>query len=239
MAEARAFAENAQALAEAHEHGAALAAWQRAYQLSTDPTLLWEIARLERELGHEARATHALELLLARGGERVSASHRLLATRQLQAASSATARVNIQTNVPGAELELESERGVVSGSGFVIELLVDAGERRLSLSKPGYDTRGLLVSLEPGEVRTLRVDLERAAAGRSQTSSSKPRWAQGVFQGVGAVSVLFNASERHSSTAPSTVTATTEPTSAMMPTNGGCQAWCSQTQLNSLRTRLE
>jgi flagellar motor switch protein FliM len=33
-----------------------------------------------------------------------------------------------------------------------------------------------VLALEPGEVRTLRVDLDKPAAGRSETGSSKPRW---------------------------------------------------------------
>jgi hypothetical protein len=33
------------------------------------------------------------------------------------------------------------------------------------------------LNLEAGEVRSLRVDLDKAARGRSQSSSVKPRWA--------------------------------------------------------------
>ena len=73
-------------------------------------------------------------------------------------------------------VELEPQRGVAVSSGFVVDVLVDAGERRLSFSKPGFETRTLVISLAPGEVRTLRVDLDKPAAGRSETGSTKPRW---------------------------------------------------------------
>jgi hypothetical protein len=135
-----------------------------------------EVARLEREVGNAARATHAFELFLAQGGGRVSEQRKLFAARQLQAAATNTARLTIQTNVLGASVELEPQRGVATGSGFVVSVLVDSGERRLSLSKPGYETQTLVLTLEPGEVRALRVDLDKAAAGRSETGSSKPRW---------------------------------------------------------------
>jgi hypothetical protein len=176
MTEAWALVQNAQSLGESRQPAAALAAWQRAYELSSDPTLLLEIARLERDIGNFARATHAFEQFLARGEARVPYQRMQFAARQMQAAAALTARLNVQTNVLGAVVELEPERGVASSSGFVVSLLVDAGERRLSFGKPGYETRSLVVTLEPGEVRRLRVDLDKAAGGRSETGSSKPRW---------------------------------------------------------------
>jgi hypothetical protein len=176
LSQAWSLAEDAQNLAAAHQPRVALVSWQRAYELSSDPTLLLEVARLEREVGNAARATHAFELFLARGGGRVSEQRKLFAARQLQAAATNTARLTIQTNVLGASVELEPERGVATGSGFVVSVLIDAGERRLSLSKPGYETQTRVLTLEPGEVRALRVDLDKAAAGRSETGSSKPRW---------------------------------------------------------------
>lgn len=176
LAQAWTEVEAAQGLAEARKPAEALASWQRAYDLSADPVLLLEVGRLERELGNQARATHAFEQYLANGAERLSEPRRQLALRQLQAAAAGTARLNLRTNVLGASVELEPQRGVATESGFSINVLVDAGERRLSLSKPGYETRSLVLSLEPGESRTLRVDLDKAAGGRSETGSSKPRW---------------------------------------------------------------
>jgi len=178
LSQAWALAESAQALAAARHPEAALPRFQQAYELSQDPLLLLEVARLERDLGHAARATHALELFLDRGVGRVSEQRMGLAARQWQAAAASTARLTVHTNVLGAslELELEPEHGVALGSGFLVNVLLDAGERRLSLSKPGFETRTLLLTLEPGEVRALRIDLEKPAGGRSETGSSKPRW---------------------------------------------------------------
>lgn len=176
MNEAWALADSAQVLAEAHQSAAALSRFQRAYDLSRDPTLLLEVARLEREVGNFARAAHAFELFLEQAGDRVPEPRKQFVTRQLQAASANTARLNLQTNVVDAVAELEPQRGVATGSGFVVSVLLDAGERRINLSKPGYETQSLVLSLQPGEVRTLRVDLDKAAAGRSDTSSGKLRF---------------------------------------------------------------
>jgi len=176
LSQACTVAERAQGLADARHPAAALVEWRRAFELSADPTLLLEIGRLEREVGHAALATHAFESFLAQADGRVTEPRRLLVARQLQAASTNTARLVVQTNVQGALVELEPDRGVATGSGFVVNVLVDAGERRLGFSKPGFETRTLLLSLEPGETRTLRIDLDKPAAGRSETGSSKPRW---------------------------------------------------------------
>jgi PEGA domain len=178
MNEAWALTERAQTLAENHEPAAALADAQRAYDLSRDPTLLLEVARLERKVGNAARSTHAFELFLAQCGDRVSEQSKLLAARQLQAAAAGTARLAVQTNVLGASVELEPQRGVATGTGFVVSVLLDAGERRVSFSKPGYETRTLQLKLDPGETRTLRVDLDKADGGRSETGSEKPRWSR-------------------------------------------------------------
>ena|GEM_PF-5540614 len=189
MSEAWKLAEEAQGLAEARKPVEALATWQRAYELSSDPLLLLEIGRLERDIGNGARAAHAFERFLAQGAGRVPAPRLAFAARQLQDASSNTARLTVQTNVLGALVELEPQRGVAVGGGFVVNLLLDAGERRLSFSKPGFETQTVVLTLEPGDVRSLRVDLDKPAAGRSERGSSKPRWTQRD----GAAAVFGNA----------------------------------------------
>lgn len=178
MAQAWALAQTAQAQAEDHQTAAALGNFQRAYDLSGDPTLLLEVARLEHEVGNSARAAHAFELFLEHGADRVSEQRRLFALRQLRVAAAGTARVNLQTNVQGAVVELEARRGVATGKGFIVGVLLDAGERKLSLSKPGYETQNLTLALEPGETRSVRVDLDKAAGGRSEALPDKPRLAR-------------------------------------------------------------
>lgn len=176
MAEASALADLGQTELQARRPDAALTAFQRAYALSADPALLLEVGRLEDQVGSPARAAHALETFLDRGALRMP--EQVHAARQrLKFLGRRTARVNLQTNVQGAEIEIEAERGVAKSSGFVVSLLLDVGERRINLSKPGYETQTVTLSLEPGEVRAMRVDLDKAARGRSQATPTKPRWA--------------------------------------------------------------
>jgi len=177
MAQAWVLTQAAQAQSDAHETSAALASWQRAYELSSDPSLLLEVARLEQEVGSSARAAHAFQLFLERGADRVPEQRRQFALRQLRAASASVARLKLQTNVQGAEVELETQRGVARSSGFIVNVLLDAGERKLSLSKPGYETQTLALTLEAGETRALRVDLDKAVGGHSEAAPNKPRLA--------------------------------------------------------------
>ena len=176
MAEAASLTDAAQRELEQRRPIPALSAFQRAYQLSADPTLLLEIGRLERRLGNSARAAHAFEQFLERGSDRASPERVQLTRRQLRDSSATTARLSLQTNVHGATVELEPQRGVATPSGFAVDVLLDAGERTLLVSKSGYDSRTLQLNLIPGEVRSLRVDLEKAA-GRSEASPAKPRLA--------------------------------------------------------------
>lgn len=176
MRQASSLVQIARARDAARQPAAALDNFQRAYELSADPLLLLEIARLEREVGNAARATFAFEQFLEHGSERVTERRRRFAERQLKVVAASTARLILQTNVQDASIELEAQRGAAIGSGFTARVLLDAGQRKLSLSKPGYETRVLLLELEPGETRALRVDLDKAA-GRSEASPSKPRFA--------------------------------------------------------------
>lgn len=176
MAEAARLADAAQVDLVERRPVAALAAFQRAYDLSADPTLLLEIGRLERQLGNPARAAYAFEQFLERGSDRGSPERVQLTRRQLRDSSATTARLLLQTNVHGAAVELEARRGVATSSGFAVNVLLDAGERTLTLSKPGYETRTVQLNLIAGEVRSLRVDLEKAA-GRSEVAPAKRRLA--------------------------------------------------------------
>lgn len=185
MGEAWELTQRAQVLADQRRPAAALEGLQRAYALSHDPTLLLEVARLEEQVGSPARAAHALEVFLERGAERLPQA-RALAAKQLKGLSANTARVNLQTNVQGAQAELEAERGVARSAGFVVTLLLDIGERRVSLSKPGYETQTVSLNLEAGEIRSLRVDLDKAARGRTTVVPVKPRLAFGSFSFTGA-----------------------------------------------------
>lgn len=170
LAEAWALAQTAQLQSERHQDFTALENYRHAFELSGDPTLLLEVARLEHEVGNPARAAHAFELFLERGAGRVGEPQRSFAARQLRVAAAQSARVKLQTNVQGAVVELEAQRGVATSEGFVVNLLLDAGERKLNLSKPGYEMQTVTLSLEPGEMRSLRVDLDKAVGGRSEAS---------------------------------------------------------------------
>jgi hypothetical protein len=168
----------AESLETRKQPAAALANWQRAYQLSSDPTLLLEVARLEHQAGNLARASHALEQFLAHGSERVTPERLRAATQELAVTAATTARVILETNVPGTQVDIESGRGVATASGFTVSLLLDSGERNLVLSKPGYEAQALAINLIPGEVRSVRMHLEKAAGGQSKAASEELRWSR-------------------------------------------------------------
>ena len=178
LAEAVALVDAAESLEARKQPEGALANWQRAYQLSSDPTLLLEVARLERQAGNLARASHALEQFLVHGRARVSPERLRAATRELAVTAATTARVTLETNVLGTQVDIEPGRGVEAASGFTVSLLLDSGERKLVLSKPGYEAQALAINLIPGEIRRVRVHLEKAAGGQSRAASERLRWSR-------------------------------------------------------------
>jgi hypothetical protein len=178
LAEAVALVDAAESLEARKQPAAALANWQRAYDLSSDPTLLLEVARLERQSGNPARASHALEQFLTRHTGRVSPERLRAATQDFAQTAARTARVTLETNVPGTRVDLEPGRGIATTAGFSVILRLDSGERKLVLSKPGYEAKALAIDLIPGEVRSVRMHLEKAAGNQSNAASENPRWSR-------------------------------------------------------------
>ncbi len=174
MAEAWASFQRGAALRARGELEPALAELGRAHQLSSDPALLFDIAQLEQELGRNALAADALGGYLRELGPALPEARRAATQRQLDALSARTGTLLLQTNVQGATIELDD--AVVNARGFGASISVDAGKRRVSLSKPGYETKTLWLELAPGETQELRVDLDKATAGRSDATAKKPRW---------------------------------------------------------------
>lgn len=166
--------EEATELLASGQRGAALERFKRAYELSSDPRLLYEVGELQRSQGQHAQAADAYTAFLR--SEHVPVGRVTAARRALAAVSIHTAELQLETNVQGATVA--PDRGVVRGYGYVVELLLDAGERQISLSKPGYETRTLTLALAPGESRRMRVDLEKADRGSSEHGGARVRLAE-------------------------------------------------------------
>jgi len=91
------------------DYAGALLKFQRSYQLSGDPRLLWNSASCEKSLRHYAKAMLWVRRFLASASPLVTPEARTRAQAFLEAAELLTARLELESNAPGAKLYVDSE----------------------------------------------------------------------------------------------------------------------------------
>lgn len=138
----------------------ALIEFERAYALIPDYRVLYNIAQVNLQLGRYAAARRALERYLEQAGDALPAARAKSVKRDLEMIAGRTAHLRVESNVEGAELLVDD--AVVGTVPLSEPLLVDAGEHRVELRKPGYIPRGQYVKLASGDTNTLTLELEEA-----------------------------------------------------------------------------
>ncbi len=167
--EARALYDIARTLFESGDYAAALPKFQRAYELSSDPRLLWNVAACEGRLKHWARALTLVDRYVAIGGPRLTDADRAKATRFHAAAKAFVATVALTTTPDGVTVAVDGETVGTTPLGGALYL--DGGRRRVVFTKPGY--RGLVrvQTLEGGSDVAWTIGLERL---RVKSISAQP-----------------------------------------------------------------
>ncbi|HZF50188.1 MAG TPA: PEGA domain-containing protein [Polyangiaceae bacterium] len=133
---AKAAYDSARLLYRAGDFAGALLQFDRAYDLSSDPRLLWNIAVCEKNLRRYARAVKALERYQAEGATRLSEEDRRDAAYLINAVRPFVATLTIHVSEPGADIFIDGER--VGTSPVAAPLLIDMGARRVQVSKKGF-----------------------------------------------------------------------------------------------------
>ena len=127
------------------EFALALIEFDRAYSIVPDYRVLYNIGQVNIQLGRYARAARALKQFLKEGGDRILEDRKQSVLNDLSMLSGRTATISVATNVPGAEVLLDSD--VVAITPMPAPLLVDAGEHRLTVRKLGYTLQTKPVAL--------------------------------------------------------------------------------------------
>ena len=139
------------------DYSLALIEFERAYSFVPDFRVLYNIGQVSIQLGRYARASQALEQYLKNGGAKIPAARVTSVHNDLKMLEGRTAHLMVNSNVEGAEILLDE---ALLGKTPVSEpLLVDAGEHRLTLQKPGYVTHAQPLVLAGRDETTLQVDL--------------------------------------------------------------------------------
>lgn len=158
-AEARTNWKNANEFYDAQNWPAAVAEFQRAYDLSKNPRVLFNVAVCEKNMGHYLRASKIFRQELSEGGKKLPASEAAAIKSALTLLEPLISTALVLANEDGATLTIDKEE--VGTTPFTSPIPIDAGVHTMKLSKPGFrDEVKENVTVVSGDVARVTFRLE-------------------------------------------------------------------------------
>lgn len=136
----------------------ALIEFKRAYELSPNATLLFNIGNSYYQLREYADALRALEQYVREVGSAIPKDAKVQVDREVEDLRGRVAHVTFQSNVAGAELAMDETK--VGTLPLAQNQIVSAGRHRLELTKPGYKTLIKDVDIAGGDNVSIPFDLK-------------------------------------------------------------------------------
>jgi hypothetical protein len=163
--EARQAYDSAKLLFEDGDPAGALAKFRRAYDLSKEPRLLWNMAVCEKELRHYGSAARLVERYLGEGGTKISEESRQNALNTQQALRSFYSELTLKNLPAGAKVSVD---GVNAGTAPLSgPLLVDLGARTIRVELEGrepFEQQIDVPGAEPIAVEVVMGRLQKAGS---------------------------------------------------------------------------
>ena len=157
-------------------YDAALAEFSRAQQLAPNYRLLYNIGQVQAERHDYVAAVRTLTDYLAQGGAEVPEERRAQVESEIAKLKTKISELTVTSNVAGAEISID---GVPMGLlPLNAPLLVSAGSRRITLSKPGYASVDRTLIVTGQDAPKLNLPLQPVATGvpaRSNVPTDTPR----------------------------------------------------------------
>ncbi len=144
----------------------ALVEFQRSYELSSQPGLLYNIARTEVALGRLADAGRTIERYLREATD-LSAERRAEVEAMLAQTRSFLARIVVRVDPPEARAALTLDGDAVADALTDEGLAVGPGRHTLAASAEGWQPATASVLLASGDRREVTLTLRRAADARA------------------------------------------------------------------------
>ncbi|HMA92976.1 MAG TPA: PEGA domain-containing protein [Polyangiaceae bacterium] len=155
---------------------AALAEFNRAYELAPNYRVLFNIGQVHVERGDFVAGIKAFRQYLNEGGTAIEPARVTEVQTEITRLEGRLATITVTSNVAGAELFVDGE---FVGSLPRAHVPVNAGMRRISLRKEGYEADEMRVMLATGEEKVLDIKLQNrtsqeAAGLRANSLSTGP-----------------------------------------------------------------
>lgn len=152
--------DRAQALMRAKDYGAALVQFNRAYDLSKNPRVLFNVGICEKELHHYARAATRFEQELAEGEAQLTADEKAELKNAVDIVRRYVSTVAVSSNEPEATLYVDDYE--IGKTPFMKPILVDVGPRKMTLKKDGYTPQTLNLDVVAGQPGKADFTIEEA-----------------------------------------------------------------------------
>lgn len=136
---------------------AAMVEFKRAYEIDPNWVVLYNIGWTARELQHYSEALDALERFLQEGGAQVEADQKKQVDAWVAELKQKVGTFTFKTNVDGVEVAVDDV--VVGVTPLPKGVTVDAGRRKISVSKGGYAPITRFVDIAGTETKTVQLDL--------------------------------------------------------------------------------
>jgi hypothetical protein len=130
-------------------YDAALAEFNKAYEIAPNYRVLYNLAQVQRERHDYVAALRLFQQYLDQGGAEVTAERKDQVAKEITALKARVAEVQVKADIEGGELWVD---GTLIGVLPLGEpLLVSAGVRQVELRKPGFITSSKSLSIAGGE----------------------------------------------------------------------------------------
>jgi hypothetical protein len=140
------------------DYAGAVIKFQRAYEASGDPRLIWNQAVAEKNQRHYVRVAELIERYLVESGDRISVEERSDANRTLEAVLAFVTDVHFKVVPDGVAIFVDGQQ--VGTSPLSRPLRVDMGERRIRAQKPGYQPLSAVHQFKGGTEATVEINLQ-------------------------------------------------------------------------------
>ena len=139
------------------DHRAALVEFRRAYELSHNYRVLYNIGQAEFEIQDYAGALRSFQKYLSEGGAEIEADRRAAVESDIKRLSARVARLTVKVNLAGAEVLIGDVP--VGPSPLKEPVIVSAGRRKLTVQKAEVPPVTRFLDLAGGDATTVTIDL--------------------------------------------------------------------------------
>lgn len=136
----------------------ALLEFRRAFDLSHNYRILYNLGRVNHELNQYANAIEAYQAYLSAGGSEIEADRRADIERDLETLRARTASLTITVSVAGAEVLVDNR--AIGKAPLAAAIRLDAGEHFITTRLQGYRQQERRIVVASGDAASEEFDLE-------------------------------------------------------------------------------